>query len=145
MLSKRSRFALGSWHGIMECHPSMLPFRDLIKKYQQTQAGTHLDHTLDSECQDRMRTSGCFEVLHHVVYAWSIKRSKHKLCCWQCVTTEYVLFLSWLNVDHSACQIFWCTGRRIIIVIHLLTYVVLSSLKYIISLKKATPHLCCNE
>lgn len=43
----------------MECHPSISPCRDLIKMYQQTQTGTHLDHTLDSACQDRMRTSSC--------------------------------------------------------------------------------------
>lgn len=43
----------------MECHPSIPPFRDLIKMYQQTQTGTHLDHTLDSAFQDRMRTSSC--------------------------------------------------------------------------------------
>lgn len=56
---KRSKFALGFWSSIMECHPSIAAFRDFIKMYQQMQIETHLDNTLDSARQDRKRPSSC--------------------------------------------------------------------------------------
>lgn len=53
------RFALGSWSVIMECHPSIPSYRDLIKTCQQMQTGINLAHTFDSARQERVRTRSC--------------------------------------------------------------------------------------
>lgn len=129
VFSNRSRFAWGSWPGLMECHPSIAPFRDLIKVYQQTQSGTHLELYVRFRMalQKENQQLSCFEVLSHIVHAWCIhRRPILLLTVWQNRKSPFfreifVLQIASCHYSVSLFKHFRSTGRSSSIVICLFT------------------------
>lgn len=59
--NNRSRFALGSRKGVMECPPPTPSFRSLVIMYQIAQTGSHSNRTLDPALQGTLSDGGLME------------------------------------------------------------------------------------